>query len=535
MAVIKRKDRFFHLVRFKPPYGELIFRDFLPLGRMCVGRMPKGDFMKKDVNLKLLVLATGLILIAAVFFAACGPGAEPDQDPVPETAPVDPTYTVTFKNGSITYKTETRLKIGDSVTFPKNPTSLDYAGPDLPTTVGFYKLTTTNTPSFQGWSLTKNGTTTETSPYTVTGNQTFYAIWNNGGTWETTTLTGSGSTLAKVKSTIASPSANDYYALVLGPVETTETDFKTPMTINTAVAFDATNTKLIITSTSAGQRVIKSSVTSEVFLTIGPPNSIDNNTISVTLNAIVLEGTGTANDSLVRVQNGATLTLAIQSAVRGHKNSATSGSGTNGNGSAVCVFGANLNMKYGSVIEENESTGTSTNTNLVGGVYTIASDKGTKPEPHLIIEGGQIINNTCKTGQTKDVYATEGGSFILSGDVKIDEITLNGDASGTTAPFTNNDNALSATRAVITVSDLGKEANVKLSLRSTSNGIDVVKKVWTDNAVLIAPASGNLSSADVGKFTLKEFKCYNGTPTNQTISGYKISTDADKIGKLVTN
>jgi len=121
--------------------------------------------------------------------------------------------------------------------------------------------------------------------------------------------------------------------------------------------------------------------------------------------------------------------------------------------------------------------------------------------------------------------------------VKINEITINGDANpgNASAPITTTSNVNTAVRAVITVSNLGTQADVKLSLRSTASSLDVVKSVWTGKPVLQGSA---LSAADVGKFTLKEFKCYSGTPTNQAIdtteaTGYKIYDNGifDKITK----
>jgi len=219
------------------------------------------------------------------------------------------------------------------------------------------------------------------------------------------------------------------------------------------------------------------------------------------------------------VQSGSTLFLGEGSSVKGHRNTAAGSGGQYGNGSAVCVVGSTLHIK-GGVIENNESsnkTGATGNRNLVGGVFTIASDT---VGPTLIIEGGTIDGNKAQDGQTKDVYATEGGTFKLSGNVMISEITLNGDAPSTPTTATNVSNAV---RAAIEVSNLGEYFNVTLSLRSTAAGVDVVKTVWKGEKVLKAPSGDvTLNPTDLAKFKLGDFKWNGG---NEEISGFKLSSD----------
>jgi len=116
----------------------------------------------------------------------------------------------------------------------------------------------------------------------------------------------------------------------------------------------------------------------------------------------------------------------------------------------------------------------------------------------------------------------------LSGNTIINEITINGDAASVNPTLTGTSNPPVAW-ATITVSNMGDNANVKLSLRSTS-ALDYVKTAWQitgdDKALILKGASGyTLKSSDVAKFHLKEFKSSNGA---QVITGFKIS-DAGKL------
>ena len=484
------------------------------------------------------------IIAAALFIAACG-----------ELPEADLVVTFDANGGKINGQDRDKVTVtkDNTVNNPGEPTKPTTA--TEPTAVGFYKLaTTTGTVTFRGWKVGSADGSDYVFTKPVTSNITLVAAWNISGGGEATNLTSSltasdGNILEQVVAYLVKDNTpngtNDKYLLVLGE------------NIIASKQIYLRRGNLKIKSSSAAQREIKgftpsgtanaANVTNgsnHVAFLIGDSNTPTGSTIAptLTLNSIVLKGIGTdVGDSLVRVRKSATLIMENGSKVTGHKNSATNGDGLNGNGSAVCISGATLTMKEGSVIEENESTkdsgvGTAPNTNKnrVGGVYTIID--GTL-KPNLNIEGGQIIDNECTAGNTKDVYATEGGNFFLSGNVKINEITINGDAPGSSPPMTTAANAggNSVVRAVITVSNLGTQANVKLSLRSTSSSIDVVKTVWTNNAVLIAPAGGGtLSAADVRKFTLSQFKCYGGTPTSQDIGdGYKISDSGADIGKLV--
>ena len=405
------------------------------------------------------VLGILLIIAAAVFIAACGDLPEADK-----------TFTVTFDSDGGTSVPSQKVKDGEKASKPADPTK---SGSAAPTAAGLYKDGAGGSYTFSKWE--KNGVEFNFND-PITENITLKAVWSGSGGGGPTEINVSGAQGTKlfqkainyINSNTFTPQSGESYTLVLSLAEN---DSETEAFISSgAITLSKSNLKLTITSNSAGQRTIKSTVPSGVFLTLGPATGTSNT--SLTLKNVVLQGSGSeVNDSLVRIQNGATLIMEDQSAVKGHKNGATTSDGLNGNGSAVCIVGATLTMKQGSVIEDNESTKDATNSqgqvtqnkNRVGGVYTIAS--GTTG-PTLNIEGGQVINNKSKEGNTKDVYATEGGSFNLSGNVKIDEITLNADAaSGTTSAS----NPATSYTSIIIVSNLGPQADVHLSLRSTAD------------------------------------------------------------------
>ena len=497
--------------------------------------MRAGKILKEICRKNTIKLLGILFVIAgAIFVAACGPvdPVEPDPDK----------FTVTFKNGDKVVKTET-VEEGTTVSKPADLAPADYAAPAIPKVAGFYKLTASSA-TFAGWSLTEGGDVFDAFPYTVTGNQTFYAKWNGGGVWTLTPLnpaTGSEGELAQVINTMGTPVVGDQFAWVL------DKDIITTRVV-TEFYMNKANSNLTITSNNATQRVIKSAVTGSIsFFSVGV-SSISNPdpSIKLTLKNIILEGiagvdangvlnkggtlASVAKNSLVTVQNGATLTLDDQAVIRGHRNGTNNTSnGSEGNGSAVCVMSATLTMLQGSVIEQNEAmrfnttdgtdaAGTS-NRNYVGGVYTIQI-KNSSIGPTLNITGGVINDNYCTAGNTKDVYATEGGVFNLRGATTIGELTINADPKGT--------NAIPAT---ITISGLNNPVG-KLSLRSTAS-IDEVKTSWNDKHILLGPGGTAASPVDpapgdVARFTLGDFKGNGGFEAIKDTE-YSIGTN----GKLV--
>jgi hypothetical protein len=498
----------------------------------------EGGTKLKEICMKNTIKVLGILLAiaAAIFVAACGP--------IEPTEPEPDTWTVTFKNGDKVVKTET-VEDGNSVNKPANLAKTDYAAPAIPKTAGFYKLNA-NDVSFEGWSLSAGGELFTDWPYTPAGNQTFYAKWGGGGDWASIDLVpavgSTSSELSQVIDTMGTPEEGDQFAWVLDKDIT-----KTRAT--TEFMMTKKNSNLTITSSGTTQNVIKSTVTGSIsfFLIGGTSASIPDPTIKLTLKNIILEGiagvdddgnliktgtlTSTAKNALVTVRNGATLTLDDQAVIRGHRNGTyNTVNGAEGNGSAVCVMSATLNMLTGSMIEQNEAVNFNTsdgkdttgksNRNYVGGVYTIKIN-GSSLGPTLDIKGGVINNNYCQEGNTKDVYATEGGTFNLSGATTIGELTINADPA-----------TAAAVPATIIVSGLNNPVG-KLSLRSSGSIADV-KTAWDGKHILLGPGSTatnpvDPAPGDVAKFTLEHFKSMTG--------GFEVINDAEygigTNGKLV--
>jgi len=456
------------------------------------------------------------IIAAATFITSCGPGVE-----------ADPIVTFDANGGTLVGPSTVTVKSGEPVSEPTQPKAPTSGSGNEPTEAGFFKLATTVSapPTFKEWQL--NGAKYDFST-PVTSDITLKAAWNYGSGGEPTKLdsqlsaSDGANILEQVVAYLAKDTTangtNDKYILVLGTNITASKQIylrRGNLKIKSSSFAQRTITGFTPTGTANAANVTNGS--NHVAFLIGDSNAPTGTTIAptLTLNNIELKGIGTeVGDSLVRIRKSATLILDDSSAVRGHKNSATVGDGLNGNGSAVCVAGANLTIKQGSVIEGNESTkngavvGSGTNRNRVGGVYTIKDGVG----PTLIIEGGSITDNECTEGNTKDLYATEGGTFTLSGATTIGELTINADPD-----------TAAAVPATIIVSGLLNNVG-KLSLRSTGP-IANVKTAWTGKHVLLGPGSTATNSvdpaaSDVAKFSLGDFK---GNAGFEAIAGYSIS------------
>jgi len=448
------------------------------------------------------------IIAAVLFIAGCG-------------EPEDPTYTVTFdSNGGTAVATQSGIAKDGLATKPANPSKTTGS---TPTTAGFWKLAS-GTITFTGWY--EDGSDEPFDFDTpITKNITLKARYSGD---EPDNLTSSViSTGVKKLSTVitwlntgSNAGATDKFVLLLDAGTNDE---------NGAIVMNKGNLTIkgIGGSTGTDQVKIKSAyeptatASNLVFLTVGE-TSKGTTTPTLTLNNIIVEGlAGTTEDaygvlsidstnskavgdSLVRVRYGATLNMEKGSSIRGHRSSATSGNGTNGNGSALCIYGGNLTMNGGATVEANESSAnftTPTNKNRVGGVYTYtpfaSGTSGPTVPVDLKISGGIINNNKCTTGNTADLYATEGGTFALSGSTTIGELTINADPSGA-----------NAVPAAIVVSGLNNP--VGISLRSTA-AVSTVKTTWDGKHVLLG-AGGTLTSptapaaGDLAKFTLKQFK-----------------------------
>jgi len=483
--------------------------------------------MKKKVNLRLLIMATGLVLMTAAFFAACGdPGTG-----------ATPTFTVKYMDGN------KELKPPETVTKGGNGTKAD---PDYDPTVppskeeGLYKNFAA-APAFLGWSEEAYATEgKQLSQIPITKDTTLYAVWDRSGLEKETLDTGNIVEKAFTFINSKNPATDDPgWTLVL-----TRTD---PYTVSNALTPLSKNySKLTITTDSTAQRTIKSGLASGVFLSIGPTGTsvaANSTGIVLTLRGIIIEGKAglkvvegsydpvvdpegdEVTESLVRVAYGATLIMENQARITGHRSDVTTANGANGNGSAVCVYGGTLTMKEGSSIDQNESTKdnaspNTTNRNRVGGVYTYSPTLSSNKVPvTLNIEGGKIVNNKCTSGNTKDVYATEGGTFKLSGNVKINEITLNADQENANASIPTNTSSNPNVYTTIEVSNLTETAEVNISLRASIT-IESVKTIWTWGTaagmtgsgiqVLKGPNDSAPSSNDVAKFTFVGFKGLDG-------------------------
>jgi len=481
--------------------------------------------MKKTLK----TLGIIFIIVAAVFVTACPGELEPAG------------YTVSFDSDGGSDVASQTVEEGGTATKPTDPTK-------SATVEGLYKGSLDST--FVEWQL--NGSKYDFSTV-VTEDIELKAVWTDA-TPETLS-DGADDIFTKSVTYIKNkaPTSTDKYTLAL----------KNNLTPAKQIVIDTANTDLTIKNIG-GQKTITSpdlsgaSVTSNananVFLVIGPstqPTTTPANNIKLTLVNVAIIGFAGLDDSgnlkadgkevansLIRVQYGATLELGDGSAVKGHRSSSVNGSGATGNGAAVCVFGGTLTMKAGSVIEQNESTkdssigtGTETNRNRVGGVYTFVpvNTNGTAAYTGatvtLDIQGGVIKNNKCTAGNTKDVYATEGGTFKLSGNVEIEEITINADipTASSDSPTKSTDTNIAYTS--ISVSDLGSLADVTVSLRSTAADLTNVKAIWAIGKQVISYGS---TGAGAGKVTLGSYKWLKGAAA---IDDKELATDGKLAAK----
>jgi len=499
--------------------------------------------MRKKVNLGLLIMATGLFLLAAVFIiAACGPGEEADV-----------TFTVTFDSdgGSPTPAAQSGIAKDGLATQPTETITKDGGYP--PSKAGFFKLGTA-APEFKGWLL--NG-----EPYNftepVTANITLKAKWEGGEPEEVNNSAGNAPLIAadtaKKLSTVISwlktsgTTTDKYYLLLNGNVP--DEDQPIEMTKGNLTINSINNAGNI----GIAQRTIKSalptSITDKVFLTItGGTTTPITNPPKLTLNCIVLEGRGTGiGNSLVRILNGAELVLENNTGIIKHENNVGGSDAATGNGSAVCISstsvtsssagnidGGILTLYNGAVIggldaaNGNKSTfANQANRNLVGGVF------GMKGKINLF--GGTIINNTSLENQTADVYITEWADLMISGNVSIGELTLNADNNAGTeeaakiqipGPVTNTIKKLCLRSTEGTATGSGGT----VTTNDVTTALTAIKNRWTGNVILEGIKIGNAATAytitsnDIGKFNLSDFR--GKIPlTNAAISPLKIGSD----------
>jgi len=327
-----------------------------------------------------------------------------------------------------------------------------------------------------------------------------------------------------------------------------------------------------LTITSDKQREIKSpdlstsaNTGTKVFITVGAGNDPTgsavttlNKTISLTLKNIAISGASTSKlnadktwewesgkdkpvgDSLIRVKNGATLTLDAKAYISDHINNSGTATGANGNGAAICIInGSTLNIKAGAIIERNESRtpSTWTNTNQVGGIFVIGTTADTTPTTEtqqnrstVNITGGTISGNKCTDGNTSDIYITETVNLNLSGDVEIGELAINADGTSTTA-------TTGYIYPKFTI--LGKVTNTisKLNLRSSKESVSDVQGAWGDKTVFSGTTGTDgyeITLADVAQFKLWEFTGKQSLRGTGTTWANLILPVYDATGKVTT-
>ena len=460
--------------------------------------------MRKKMNLGLLIMATGLILMAVAFIiTACGPAEEPTPKPV---APGDDGSITGGKGNTIEQPADPTDRY-DPITKKKKPLD-ELAEPGLFKNFTKYE--------FDGWYIkdTNDKFTQWDTELTeaVVIEPKFKALQN-------LLPEGDGDSVTKTFKFFdtATFTSTDKFTLMLNQ-NITISDQIVLKKANTDLTIKSIGSKTITSGLTGNKTTISGTGTSAtsdhkgVLILLGEK---DITGIKLTLANVSLKGSTGVNDSLIRVQYSAELILEDQSGVKGHNNSATLSSGREGNGSAVCVANKGiLTVKHGAVIEENKATGKNDNQLLVGGVYAI-------DEAVINMTGGFIKDNVCT--DTKDVYATEDVVFNLSGDMNIGEITINSENSKNTT---------------INISGLSKEIE-KLNLRaSDSTTLKAVQDAWVGKTILAAPTGSTTFANDVPNIKLGEFRGTKPTTGTNPVApkdDIKKTHKIDTSGKLVAN
>ena len=444
-----------------------------------------------------------LCLIASAFFImACPPG---DED----------FYTVTFAGAGINIPPQI---------VPENST---VKAPDAPVYIpaqGLYKDYAA--PGFKTWYDSNNEVYDFSAP--VTENITLTCVWNIPDTLLPTPIditVDPDKDIVYTAIDIVNQSDGGAYTLILSDnVEAKKKANLTKGSLTIKIDIDKTDTDKTETDKTPPRTIIApNDLIDDLYLLVGP-KTLPATKIAgptLTLDGIVLQGNGQpVSDSLIRVTYGATLIMEKGSKITGHINN-TDADADKGNGSAVCIIGGNLIMNDGSAIEKNKSTSANNSkNNLVGGVYTYVPNKTNYPVT-LTIEGGVIVDNLCGD-KPADLYAAAGGTFTLTGKVRISALTLNADP---VPPDT------AATPPTIRAYEITEKTTVgKLSLRSTGT-LEEVRTFWLGGQYILRGKLENdkptdVKAADRAKFTLGEFK---GDDNTELISEeYSINTN----GKL---
>lgn len=450
----------------------------------------------------LKTLGLLLIVAAAFLIASCGPPVEPTED-----------YIVTFNSdGGSSVPSKSVPNDGNStVDKPSpDPTKTELATP------GLYKNFTGYT--FDGWTTLNGEDYNFSTP--VSGSITLTAKWKipegvevNLDTTGTATDDIVTKTFAKLNDTNTAIVDNDKFTLYINA------------DVTPAKALVLNRSKADLTITSANQKAITSPDLSavqnstnnnaNVFITIGAGNNPTassatnlDKTVKLTLKNVAVLGASTketpkpVGNSLIRVMNGAELTLdkayiSDHISNSGLSATTTSTNGQFGNGSAICIInGSTLNVTGASIIEKNKSTGNQPNKNLVGGIYAIGTTltTGNQNRSTVNLTNGTIEKNEATDGNTADIYITEFVDLNLDGYVTVGELALNAETATDRPNFTIK----------------GKVYNTieKLNLRGGSDTLTAVQGFWKTKAVFSGTSGANgytITDDDVKKFKLWEF------------------------------
>jgi hypothetical protein len=466
--------------------------------------------------MKNTIKVLGIIFIIACAFviAACGPGLEPD-----------PVFTITFDTVGGTPVPAAQTVPNDGTGLAKTPTtnpSKAIKNDDpLP---GLY-LDTKYT--FAGW-VDEAGTTFDFTKF-ITKNTVIKAKWTDPTNLLPTT--GNDDPVTKAfdyvnGSSSQTGAANTYTLYITEDAAPTK-----PLTLNKANTFLTIIGKKQqeIQSPDLSNDQTDTALKNKVFITVGVgayPTLGNVTTLSIgptlTLQNVVVEGKSKATkNSMIAVINGGVLNLNKGTIVEKHINSDGGSFGVTGNGSTICVInGSTLNINQG-IVQDNQSTATGgvaggvsgegSNTNLVGGVYVMGAPKNNpatndKNKSTVTIVGGDISGNTCKPGNTADIYITELVNLSMEGYVTIGELCINADnnesntavGSGTYSKYDY---------PTFTINGQITNTIKKLNLRVTSSALATVSGAWKDKTVFSGGGSPayQITTGDVGKFLLWEF------------------------------
>lgn len=477
----------------------------------------------------------GIVLIAAIMLviSAC-PGEEPEEvlPPIEHTVTFDADGGI-FPNG----QGAVNVTVVDGETIgSKKPSDPSYS-PDkfVPAAKMLYEKGATYT--FGGW---LNGSTAIANDFydePIYGDITLKAKWTapTGIDYSASGAAGDSDlvkALAYIKAHpgTSSTSVKNYILALSDPVACTPQ------------VFEESFTDLTIIGLGTGVEITYASGQTGVLLTVGKKDKTVSNaeTVFLTLGkGITLKGKAGNNAPVLRVQNGATVTMLDGSKVTGNESTITyTGNNTNGladyygNGAAVHVggatdttvgtndmIGAYFIMKGGEISGNENKTPNASNL-YVGGLY--GSD-----DSIITLEGGKITGNVS-TGIPQNSYLTYSVVIILRGGIEISDITLVCDAGG-------------SKMGNIVLDKFTGETTI--NLRAPESTVELVKNKWENQQILyiytgINPNNGKVQvdkptagDFDKTKFKLGKFLTDNLATDANITATHKLSD----TGTLVPN